>query len=1706
MRSMQHFILTLSFFLFSGTLLSEARASDNDGDGVETSIDCDDNDTGIGSMLHYQDNDGDGYGVSNQARGLAVGGGQAASAHTACYSDAFYLTCFGGDNWDLLTQGSFVGGYADQFDIGSKVGCVLNNDFQSSASGIVECWGDETHAIFSENPGHEVVDFSLGWNHICTLDSSGAVYCWGDDYQGSVQEAPTGSYAEVEAGTDHTCVLRSDGAITCWGRDEDGQVSSAPGGTDYRALALGTYHSCAINWKSEIECWGSDDQGRVTGAPTGNGFTALWAGSMGTCAADSTGALVCWGDPILETDVPGGTDYFTVTIHESSACAINGDRDVICWGEQSGSDKDLLSATPVLSSCDGGRGTDVSVSGDCDDTDASASVVDTSYVDMDGDAVGRSGNFNELAVGAYHACGVTDQGRVECWGLDDYLQVSAAPAEADYTDVVAYGGTYHGAVGGVSCALNTAGELNCWGYIDGGASSTWVDPPVGLTGVAELVEAPYGACSLDSVGAVQCWGRDNYGQVSDVPQNNGFTELWLGTRFYCAGDSAGALTCWGAWASENPATLSDPGWSKVVSGDNGACALDSTGSITCWGEVSVLPNTASGNLDIAMDDLVRCAVNAAGGIDCAGADGHMGISGAPTDDGYDRIWGKGVHLCASKPGGDLYCWGFKGHYSSPPSGLAYEAPSQVPGITTVEFGDYYMACAMDSFGGVVCWMDESNYIMDFGPAHPTEMLDAPAVSSCQPVSSSLHVAISGDECDEEASYTEAPTWYDDYDQDGYGDANPDWQLVQCSAPEPGDLAAGGLAFSNAILVGGDCDDGGAYGVYIYPGIAEFDSITECMADLDDDGWGDATATSTHVVGAAFGIVDGTDCDDGYDTVYPAATEICDGQLNNCEDPSIPDNELDLDNDAYVECSYNGAIWVGSPFVVGGDDCDNLDPAVNPETIWYIDIDGDGYGDNLDSGTQGCVAPSVDYVTVQGDCDDYEATVYEDALELCDGLDNDCNGYADDDVIYVDFYEDSDGDGYGDSSSVQNDCAQPAGYVLADGDCDDTDVAINPAATDICDVTDNDCDGDTDEDALEQAWYWDLDEDSFGDPMSTYFGCQYTVYLVDNDADCDDDDDTFYPGAPEVCDDLDNDCDGDIDEGIATTTYYNDNDGDGYGDAAVSVTSCSQPTGYIQDASDCDDDDAQINPDATDICGNGTDEDCSGDDLICVDEDGDGYSVADGDCDDTNPTLSPATIWYLDDDGDGYGRPVSAGGWSQQCTSPGSSYVLDPNDCDDSDSTLNPETVWYEDADYDDFGSNTSTVTQCDEPAGRWVRASGDCDDGEYWVNPNGTESCDGVDNDCDDSVDEGVKTTFYRDHDGDGVGLSSWTKKACTAGSVWVDNLNNGDDCDDDDASNFPGNVEVCDGYDNNCDDEIDDDDTDDLADGTLYYEDKDGDGFGDEGIAGIWACSDPGAGYSTDDLDCDDFKADVNPDADEVCDGLNNDCEQGKDDNDPDVQGRPTWYKDADGDTYGDPNTSKLKCEAPNGFVADDRDCDDDDATVNPGAAEIWYDDQDQDCNGESDYDQDEDGHDALDWGGDDCDDTFQESTTVSVDADCDGTLTEDDCDDDDPESTTVANDTDCDGITNDVEGDGDSDGDGIPDSEDLDSDNDGIPDSVEAEQDADGDGIPDHLDAGGGEGPGTPEKPNSIGFGCRTAPLGGGSLVLLLPLLGLRRRQVRL
>ncbi len=570
-----------------------------------------------------------------------------------------------------------------------------------------------------------------------------------------------------------------------------------------------------------------------------------------------------------------------------------------------------------------------------------------------------------------------------------------------------------------------------------------------------------------------------------------------------------------------------------------------------------------------------------------------------------------------------------------------------------------------------------------------------------------------------------------------------------------------------------------------------------------------------------------------------------------------------------------------------------------------------------------------YSPIIGDCDDTDDHAYPDAEEIpYDGIDQDCDG---EDLVDVD----------GDGHIVD---------FLGEDDCNDEDPNINPDMPEVCNGIDDNCNLRIDEN-VQTAYYRDDDGDGYGTPDDEVMGCSAPEGYVTAGGDCDDADPDVHPGVVELCGDfpgadgVDDDCNGIVDD--------RDIDGDGSVDVACG-------------GDDCDDVDANINPDAEDQPYDGIDQDCDGADF--ADIDGDGYAanlVGGPDCNDLDPDISPGApeiacdgidqdcngVDLFDVDGDGFKRCGLEEG--------------EQLDCDDDDPDTYPGAY---DVATDDKDQNCDGVPAQDlDGDGYRTPDDLDCDDYDSSRHPFAEEEpYDGVDQDCDgnDLVDV--------DFDGFAAEVAG------------------GEDCDDTDIDVYPGADEIpYDGVDQDCNGE-------DLA-------DVDGDGYDaleaggedcddtdpsvnpvapevpyndvDENCDGLFADQDADGYYTYDDIspDCDDLDPDAYPGATEIpYDGVDQDCD-GED------------LVDVDGDGYV-------------GWAAGGGDCNDEDPLVNPGAEEILDDGIDNDCDNLIDPDDmDGDGYSIAPSAEEpDCDDTNPDVNPGAlevpdlIDNNCDGRIDE--------------------------------------------------------------------------------------------------------------------
>ena len=613
----------------------------------------------------------------------------------------------------------------------------------------------------------------------------------------------------------------------------------------------------------------------------------------------------------------------------------------------------------------------------------------------------------------------------------------------------------------------------------------------------------------------------------------------------------------------------------------------------------------------------------------------------------------------------------------------------------------------------------------------------------------------------------------------------DLQFTRSNAPD-GQYRSYVLIDSDEFI--SEPDEGNNFGDPITVRVGQGTNQTpiEVCVDADQDGFGIGPTCEGP-----------QDCDDSNPAIRPGAEEVCGDDI---------DQDCDFTADdgcPGVDCrDDDGDGWgVGSACVV--PDCDDRNPQLFP----YADgapvecrstcVDNDGDGWSVGPGCEG-----------QPDCDDTNAARHPGLDEHCgDEVDNDCDLTVDDGCPGV-ACTDGDGDGFGvgDACVVSDPddtnpqitpwrvCADADkdGFVAGPDcrgvvpDCDDRDPAINPGVSEDCtDTLDNDCDL-TPNDTCPGVDCVDRDGDSFG------VGADCVL------VDCDDTNKDIHPWALEICGDgIDDNCNKIVDDGCRGRACV-DRDADGYGVGA----GCPSEE-------DCDDNDFFSNPGAKEQCGDGLDQDCD--------------RVADDGCD-----------TEVDADGDGF----SVGG-----------AVKGPVDCNDEDSQINPSAKEIC-GDGIDNNCNLTVDDGCPNVACTDSDGDGwgigpdcivaDCADDDPQRHPFAEEKCgDGIDNDCDETVDDGCAGVDCVDSDLDRWGIGPDCAKV---------------DCDDTDGGISPWSIERCgDRVDNNCNGAVDEN--------CAACRDEDGDGAGIGPKCALW--------------DCNDADPTVFPKAEEICDLKDNDCNE---------------------------------------------------------------------------------------------------------------------------------------------------------------------------------------------------------------------------------------
>ncbi|MFT7581007.1 MAG: hypothetical protein ACI9MR_002681 [Myxococcota bacterium] len=559
-----------------------------------------------------------------------------------------------------------------------------------------------------------------------------------------------------------------------------------------------------------------------------------------------------------------------------------------------------------------------------------------------------------------------------------------------------------------------------------------------------------------------------------------------------------------------------------------------------------------------------------------------------------------------------------------------------------------------------------------------------------------------------------------------------------------------------------------------------------------------------------------------------------------------------------------------------------------------------------------------------------------AADGCDGVDNNCDGQTDEAFLAT-------------ACESTNTFGTCSGLCFCEdnmGGCD----APTPEAEVCGDGVDNDCDGLTDEeDAIGcEVYFFDADGDRYGTDASRCLCGPDGFHTTQANGDSDDGVKKVNPGAPELCNSLDDNCNVAIDEGVTDqcSNFYLDGDSDGWGDANDFQCLCGQDGAYTSTKpGDCNDGDIDVYSLAVEIC-NGKNDDCD----LQTDEEGAGNCI----------------LHFADGDSDDYGNPSL---FACLCGPTDAFPVTVAQDCDDMESAANPDetelcdgfdnncngaideqgaadcTTYFRDSDGDLFGSEIDNRCRCAPLSPYDVLQGGDCNDAVKPVKPDALETCNGVDDNCDgvtDPANADSCTVSYFDEDRDTFGIETMSQCLCqpTLSYTTTEAL----DCNDTNPFVNPDAAEVCNLEDDNCNDETDEGITAGCTRYYYYYYYY----YDDEwGIASDSRCLCGAEGFyrAVRSGDCNDKDEAVHPFAEELCDTVDNDCDMATDEEG--ATNCTNYFADSDGDDYGVLSDRRCLCVPTGPHTAlDGGDCDETSADVNPGAAEVCN-DIDDNCDG---------------------------------------------------------------------------------------------------------------------------------------------------------------
>lgn len=572
----------------------------------------------------------------------------------------------------------------------SKKILVNLGDFEGPFNFVL---GDNQSAeLFAKDEDGGAVQFlkvSVGLDHTCAITTTGQLKCWGRNYsgelgtgdmQGVVKPATIDSgvlYKEVTAGWEHTCGITTVGVLKCWGANNTGAIGDGnlvgkllptviDAGTTYFSVTVGDGNTCAITDMGVLKCWGANSGGELgvgdlvdrilpEVVDTGVSYIQVSISFRGACGITVSGVLKCWGrnetgrlgdgtitDSLFPKVIDGGVSYNLVSVDGSGACAITTEKLLKCWG------RDPVGDSWVGNGLKTGTLSPVTI-------DAG-----TAYL--------------SIAKGPVHTCGITDSGKMKCWGFN-YLNSLGDNTGVDrLSPQVTNSGFTYGRVAvsfRKTCAVATNGILKCWGDSSwGGGSGLWgydVLSAVKLPFSFSKLEADFQtACGLTESGRLYCWGQNPFFDPDQKKDRTAIAQIDPGTLYStfgagsdtsCGLTLSGVIKCWGYSNSPNflPQVVDGMNqYQKLSLSSSRWCGIQKNGNLRCG---VGYPGTVS-DLDVGVEyasifasfgHYTYCGITTLGILKCDGDVVDAGVN-------YKTISTKN-HTCGITESDDLKCWG-----------------------------------------------------------------------------------------------------------------------------------------------------------------------------------------------------------------------------------------------------------------------------------------------------------------------------------------------------------------------------------------------------------------------------------------------------------------------------------------------------------------------------------------------------------------------------------------------------------------------------------------------------------------------------------------------------------------------------------------------------------------------------------------------------------------------------------------------------------------------------------------------------------------------------------------------------------------------------------------------------------------------------------------------------------------------------------------